>query len=145
MNKLAVANELFLYIIILLVLGCECLTTTSSSENEILGWLIIAVITLTIHINLITVLTEAWSHIKLLYTKLTNFRAKSKNAQVMPNKMNISTVNIEQSIVITDYANKAAADVEHDVIMDLNALGDTGNMQELRQKADILLEPQTER
>jgi len=89
MNKLAVANELILYIILLLVLACECLTTASSSENDMIGWIMIAIVTLAIHMNLVTILTEAWSNIKLLYTRFTNFRVKfnsKKTTKVMPRK-----------------------------------------------------------
>ena len=80
---------------LLLVLACECLTSSSSSESEVLGWIMIAVVTLAIHINLVTMMASAWYQFVLLYTRFANFRSKfnSKTAQVMPRKVSIDNRN----------------------------------------------------
>ena len=66
MNKLALANETLLYVLIILILASPSLTTDTG--REALGWVIIAVVTLAIHTNLAVMLAQAWNHCKLLFT-----------------------------------------------------------------------------
>lgn len=92
MNKLAVANELLLYVVLVLLLACESLSTTSSSHSETLGWVMVAVITLFIHLNVIVILAEAWYHTKLVYTRIANSKTKynSKTVKVVPRKLSVN-------------------------------------------------------
>jgi len=83
MQKLAIVNEVFLYVLLVLVLSCSCLTTTDSLESTILGWTMIGVVTLAIHVNLVFILINAWNHCKLLYTRYLN----KKEALVKKNKV----------------------------------------------------------
>ena len=103
MNQLAVINELSIYVVLLLVLACESLPMVCSEYiDEILGWVIITLIWLIIHINLVTIMAEAWHHTKLLYQYVMNYRVKtvvkSKTAPVAPKIVDISVEEESHSI-----------------------------------------------
>lgn len=49
-NKLAITNEALLYLLIVLIMASPCLVT--ETERQVFSWVIIAVVTLTIHVNL---------------------------------------------------------------------------------------------
>lgn len=84
-QKLAIANEVFLYVLLVLVLGSSCLTTIDSFESSILGWAMIGVVTLAIHVNLAVIMVNAWSHCKLLYVRHQNKKAHlAKKSKVAP-------------------------------------------------------------
>ena len=67
--KLDMVNEIFLYVILLLVLSCSCLDRISSSDSEALGWMLIGLLTLFIHVNLVVMIVEAYLHCKLLLAR----------------------------------------------------------------------------
>lgn len=69
-NKLALANETLLYLLIVLIIASPSLS--SEAGHEALGWAIIGVVTLIIHTNLAVMLAEAWHHCRLLYTRYLN-------------------------------------------------------------------------
>ena len=62
-------NEIFLYVILLLVLSCSCLDSIRSSDSEALGWMLIGLLTLFIHVNLVVMIVEAYLHCKLLLAR----------------------------------------------------------------------------
>lgn len=95
MNKLAFANEALLYVLIVLIIASPSLSTEAG--HEVLGWFIIGVVTLVIHINLTAMLVEAWHHCRLLYARYQNkksFLAKF-NSKVMPRQ---DSVKHEQEV-----------------------------------------------
>lgn len=98
---MAIANEAVLYLLLAVVLGCECLTLTSRVESEIFGWIMVALVTLAVHMNVCVVVYEGLCHGKLIYTWISNYRNKfnSKKAQVVPRKTSIDIRN-EQGIRI---------------------------------------------
>lgn len=67
MNKLAVINEALLYTVLILILASPSFTTVA--ERHVLGWAMIGVVTLVIHVNFCAILAQAWHHCKLLYTR----------------------------------------------------------------------------
>jgi len=72
MQNLAVANEVFFYTLLVLVLAASCTTNNESSESMILGWTMIGVVTLAIFVNLTVMMANAWNHSKLLYARYQN-------------------------------------------------------------------------
>ena len=96
MNQLAVINELSIYVVLLLVLACESLPMMSSEYvEEIFGWVIITLIWLIIHINLVTIMAEAWHHIKLLYQYVMNYRVKKEKSKTAPVAPKIVDISVE--------------------------------------------------
>lgn len=73
-NKLSIANEVFFYVVLVLALSCSSLTTADSSDEEILGYVIMFVVTAAIHVNLIVMISEAYGHVKLLYKRRENVK-----------------------------------------------------------------------
>lgn len=82
MQKLAIVNEVFLYLVIVLVLACTSISRPDGPESDILGYMIIGVVTLAIHVNLVAMFAQALHHIKLLYAR----RAHSKNPKIAAQK-----------------------------------------------------------
>lgn len=80
MQKLAIANEVFLYLIIVLVLACTSISNPEGAESEILGYLIIGVVTLAIHVNLVAMFAQAWYHMRLLYARHVNSKKPKVSA-----------------------------------------------------------------
>lgn len=72
MQNLAIANEAFLYVLLILVLASSCMLSTDSLENLFIGWTMIAVVTLAIFVNLTVMIVDACHHCKLLYTFAQN-------------------------------------------------------------------------
>lgn len=108
-QKLAVANEIFLYVLLVLVLGCSCLTTANKMESNILGWTIIAVVTLTIHVNLVFNMSTAWNHCMLLRTRYLNKKAAlEKKSKVAPT---VEMAKIEQPKPVMEAIPEAIEEV----------------------------------
>ena len=85
MQNLAVANEAFFYTLLVLVLAASCMTKTDSMQSSILGWTMIAVVTLAIFVNLTVMMVNAWNHSKLLYTRYQNKQAHlAKKHRIAP-------------------------------------------------------------
>ena len=72
MQKLAVINEVILYLLFTLVTGTMGISRLFSRENHLLGYLIIALVTLAIYVNLVVMFAQAWHHIKLLRARNIN-------------------------------------------------------------------------
>ena len=72
-NYLAIANEVFLYMLLVLLLGGK--NHEGSMNEDVLGWLIIAIVTICIVVNLVVMLVKAYYHIKLLFTRHSNKKA----------------------------------------------------------------------
>lgn len=115
MQNLAVVNEVFFYVLLVLVLTCSCSTSRHSLESSILGWTIIAVVTLSIFVNLSVILANAWNHSKLLHTRYKNKQAhvakKSKIASLSVELANLDHKNLPA----IDGADKAIPEVIEEV------------------------------
>ena len=73
MNYLAIANEVFLYMLLVLLLGGK--NHEGSMNEDVLGWLIIAIVTICIQVNLVFMLAKAYHHAKLLFIRHSNKKA----------------------------------------------------------------------
>lgn len=93
MNKLAIANETLLCVLLVLIMVSPILI--EETERHILGWLIIAVVTLTIHVNLSVIIAEAWLHCRLLYTRRQNRKTKQVSSKVVPRSTTLEMAQIE--------------------------------------------------
>ena len=62
-------NEFFFYMLLVLALVFSCIYSTDSLENEVHGWILIYLATFVIHINIVTLLSKAWRHAKLVYIR----------------------------------------------------------------------------
>jgi hypothetical protein len=65
-QKLDIANEIFLILVLTLILTCNCLTDTKSAQSEAFGWMLIGLLTLVIYVNLVVIIAQAYQHCKLL-------------------------------------------------------------------------------
>lgn len=86
MNNLAIINDVLLYLVLVLSLSCSCVTTADMTEKKILGWTMIVVVTLSVHINFITATVQAIRHIKLMYQRRQNLKALKAKAAAQPEK-----------------------------------------------------------
>lgn len=96
-QNLAVANEAFFYLLLVLILTCSVLTNSHSVESNYLGWSMIAVVTLAVFVNLTVISANACNHCKLLYIRHKNKQAymAKKGNQVTPSYV-IDMVAIEK-------------------------------------------------
>ena len=60
MQTLAVANESFFLLILVLVIGCTATAPAHGLSKDILGWAIIVAVTLVIHVNVIVMLAKSY-------------------------------------------------------------------------------------
>ena len=78
MNYLASANEVFLYSLLALVLTAISISDEPQGRADskgIVDWLIIAVATIWLHVNLVVILAKAYHHCKLLKSRYINNKA----------------------------------------------------------------------
>ena len=68
-NTLAIANEFFFYALLVLALACSCIHQTDSQVSERMGYVMLLVFTLAIHVNLVALLAQACYFTKLLYLR----------------------------------------------------------------------------
>jgi len=59
-QTLEILNEIFLYLVLLLVLSFSCLNNSGSAESEIFGWILVGVLTLFIQVNLVVITAQAY-------------------------------------------------------------------------------------
>ena len=78
-QKLAIINEVILYLLLVLVTGSLGISKLFSRENHLLGYLIIALVTLAIYVNLVMMCAQAWYHVKMLRARSSN----TKRAKIM--------------------------------------------------------------
>ena len=91
MQTLAVANESFFFLVLVLVIGCTSTAPAHGVSKDILGWAIIIVVTLAIHVNLIVMMAKSYQHACLLAIRRKNMQAhKAEEKKVIPVNVNIS-------------------------------------------------------
>ena len=74
MQTLAVANESFFLLILVLVIGCTATAPAHGLSKDILGWAIIVAVTLFIHVNVIVMLAKSYQHACLLAIRRKNLK-----------------------------------------------------------------------
>ena len=74
MNRLAILNDLLFYVVLVLALGCSSVTTADITEKKILGWVLIIIVTLAVHLNIVAAVVQAIKHIRLLYQRHQYFK-----------------------------------------------------------------------
>ena len=79
-NTLAIANELFFYTLLVLALACSCIHQTDSLVSERMGFMMLLVFTLAIHVNLVALLAQAFYFTKLHYLR---YKTRKKQKEVM--------------------------------------------------------------
>jgi len=67
-----VVNESLFLLTLVLVIGCASTSPAHGMSKHILGWAIIIVVTLAIHINLIVMMAKAYHHSCLLAIRRKN-------------------------------------------------------------------------
>lgn len=84
-QKLALANEVLLYMVLMLAIGSSLHLSTTDAEATGFGWAMIVIVTLAIHMNVIYMMTKALQHVKLLYRRRENKKVfLNKRKQVAP-------------------------------------------------------------
>ena len=85
-QKLAVTNEVILYVILVLTTASTSLSRPNSLESDVLGYSIIGMVTLAIHVNLVAMMAQAWHHTKLLYARRAYLRSQkaAMDLKIMP-------------------------------------------------------------
>ena len=68
-KALAVMNEFFFYLLLVLILVSACISSNDSQVNENVGWIIILVLTFAIFVNLVTLLSKAYEFSRQLYLR----------------------------------------------------------------------------
>ena len=80
-QKLAIANEMFLYLVLVIVLSCSSISGPGNGK-DILGWLLIILVTIAVHFNLIAIGAKAAEHTKLLYRRHQNRKLHLAKKQI---------------------------------------------------------------
>ena len=78
-NTLAIANELFFYCLLVMFIACSCINQT---DSEMLGLVLLLVVTSAIFVNLVAVLAQALYFTKQLYLRKKNEAARKAQAEL---------------------------------------------------------------
>ena len=97
-QKLAVTNEVILYVILVLTTASTSLSRPNSLESDVLGYSIIGMVTLAIHVNLVAMMAQAWHHTKLLYARRAYLRSQkaAMDLKIMPSTDKNSSVKEQE-------------------------------------------------
>lgn len=79
------ANESFFFLVLVLVICCTSTAPAHGVSKDVLGWAIIVVVTLAVHVNLIVMMAKAYQHACLLVVRRKNMQAhKAAKKQILP-------------------------------------------------------------
>ena len=99
-NRLAIMNEFFFYMLLVLALVFSCVHSTDSIETEVLGWILISLVTFTILVNIVALLSKAYRHSKLVLIRQKAYRAFiSSRTKVEPMVSKSSPEQSEEVVV----------------------------------------------